>query len=493
MDRGINLFTHSTMMKNYLQIAALSVLLQFGSVLPILAQQQYTLQECIDYAMEHNLSVQSMELNVQLGQVNSLQSKLELLPSINGSANYGYNWGRSINPETNFVTRQQQANGFGSLSASLNLFNGVQVYNTIKQNNANLEVSQYDLETERNIVILAVISHYTNVIFNKELLENAKSQLLSTTTQLDRTRKQVDVGALPISSLMDMQAQQAGNEVTVINAENALTLSFLQLKQAMMLPGNVELDVVIPEVELSKSDIEGLKAQEVYEIAESTMPEVKSADMQIESAVHGIAIAKGNYYPRLTLSGGINTNYSSLIADRGLVERNGVFTNVPIGFVQATNETVLSNPVEGFETLDYPLGQILSDNFGQSISLGLSIPIFNKYQANSAVQRAKITKDRADIIAEQTRQNLRQTIETAYTDVFSSGKSYQSSLKQVEAQTEAFRATKQRYDNGAANYTEFELAQNNLFRAKSDLLRAKYSFIFKLKILDFYQGKPIDF
>ena len=172
---------------------------------------------------------------------------------------------------------------------------------------------------------------------------------------------------------------------------------------------------------------------------------------------------------------------------------NGIFTNVPIGFVQGTNETVLSNPIEGFTTVDYPFSQILSDNFGQSISLGLSIPIFNKYQANSAVQRAKISKDRADIFAEQTRQNLRQNIETAYTDVFSSGKSYQSSLKQVEAQTEAFRATKQRYDNGAANYAEFELAQNNLFQARSDLLRAKYSFIFKLKILDFYQGKPIDF
>ena len=493
MDKGNSLLTHSTMINKRLKVILLAILLQFCGILPIIAQQQYTLQECIDYAMEHNLNVQSQQLNVKIDEVNSLQSKLELLPSVNGSANYGYNWGRSVNPETNLVTRQQQANGFGSLSASLNLFNGVQTYNTIKQNNANLQASQYDLETEKNNVILNVISFYTGVIFNKELLENAKSQLLSTTTQLERTRKQVDAGALPISSLMNMQAQQAANEVTVINAENALTLSYLQLKQAMMLPGNVDLDIVVPEIELSEADVEGLKAQEVYEIAETTMPEVKSADMQIESAQRGIAIAKGNYYPRLTLSGGISTNYSSLIADRGLVERNGIFTNVPIGFVQGTNETVLSNPIEGFTTVDYPFSQILSDNFGQSISLGLSIPIFNKYQANSAVQRAKISKDRADIFAEQTRQNLRQNIETAYTDVFSSGKSYQSSLKQVEAQTEAFRATKQRYDSGAASYAEFELAQNNLSQSRSDLRRAKYSFIFKLKILDFYQGKPIDF
>ena len=164
------------MQKRY-KVAFLAVMLQLICFLPIVAQQQYTLQECIDYALEHNLSVQSQQLNVQIGEVNALQSKMELLPSINGNASYGYNWGRSINPETNFVTRQQQANGFGSLNASLNLFNGVQVYNTIKQNNANLQVSQYDLETERNNVILTVITFYTNVIFNKELLQNANSQL----------------------------------------------------------------------------------------------------------------------------------------------------------------------------------------------------------------------------------------------------------------------------------------------------------------------------
>ena len=135
----------------------------------------------------------------------------------------------------------------------------------------------------------------------------------------------------------------------------------------------------------------------------------------------------------------------------------------------------------------------MENNFGQSLSLGVSIPIFNNLQVNSNVQRAKIVKDQADILAEQTRQTLRQTIERAYNDVYSSGKAYQSSVKKVEATEESFRAMKQRYDNGAANATDYELAENNLFQAKSDLLRAKYDYIFKLKILDFYQGKPIDF
>ena len=160
--------------------------------------------------------------------------------------------------------------------------------------------------------------------------------------------------------------------------------------------------------------------------------------------------------------------------------------------MQTSGDLVLT-PTDEFVVLPYSTGRQLENNFGQSISLGVSIPIFNNYQVNSNVQRAKIVKEQADIIAEQTRQTLRQTIERAYNDVYSSGKAYQSSAKKVEATEESFRAMKQRYDNGAANATDYELAENNLFQAKSDLLRAKYDYIFKLKILDFYQGKPIDF
>ncbi|RLD19885.1 MAG: hypothetical protein DRI71_11180 [Bacteroidetes bacterium] len=188
----------------------------------------------------------------------------------------------------------------------------------------------------------------------------------------------------------------------------------------------------------------------------------------------------------------MSTNYSSIAADRGLIENTGNLIQVPIGTVQTSGDVVVSE-INEFTVSPYSTSAQLENNFGQSISLGLSIPIFNNYQVNSNVQRAKIVKDQADIIALQTRQTLRQTIERAYNDVYSSGKAYQSSVKQVAAQDESFRAMKQRYDNGAANATDYELAENNLFQAKSALLRAKYDYIFKLKILDFYQGKPIDF
>lgn len=476
------------------------VLLFFGLVITSFAQDDtkiWTLMECVDYGLKNNLTVKNQELGLSINEVNAKQSKMNLLPSVNASGNYGYNFGRSINPQTNLFTNKQNINGFGSLSANWTLFSGMRNINTIKQANANLMVKQYDVAKSKNDIILSVVTFYTNVIFNKELLENARSQLESTTSQMERTRKQVDAGSLPRSTLLDLQAQVASSELNVINAENSVNFSVLQLKQVMQIPATQPLEIEIPEIELSESDLADVNPNRVYEIAVATMPEVKSADKNVESSIFGIKTAKGSYYPRVSLSAGLNTNYSSIAADRGNLADPifpGTFTTDTLGYVSGSSPTdfVVRN-IPDFSFGEYSTMGQLRDNYGQSLGFGISIPIFNNLQVNSAVQRAKITKDQAEIIAEQTRQNLRQTIERAYNDVYSSGKAYQSSVKRVEAQEESFRATKQRYDNGAVNATDYELAENNLFQSKSDLLRAKYDYIFKLKILDFYQGKPIDF
>ncbi len=452
----------------------------------------WTLQRCIDYALEHNLTVQNQQLNVDLNEVNLQQSKLNLAPTVNASSNLGLNWGLSINPVTNFAQQQQQTNANAGLNASWLIFGGGRNLRTIRQNKALLENGENDLEKIKNDVILSLITLYTNVIFNEELFHNAETQYKSTKSQLERTAKQVKAGALPRSAELDLIAQLASNELNVIDAENNVQISLLQLKQAMLLSGSDYLGVIIPEIELDSSMLANINAQNIYKIAEAAMPEIRSADGQVAAAEIGIDVAKGSYLPTLRLNAGVNTNYSSIIADRGLSETNGTFTDVPIGFVGSSAGPMVVTPIEGRDTFDYPTGQQLGDNFGQSVSLSLSIPIFNNYQANAAVQRAKITRERAVVQAQQVRQQLRQTIETSSNDALSAAKSYVSSFKRVEAQEESFRATKQRYENGAANYTEYQVAENNLFQAKSDLLRAKYSFIFRLKILDFYQGKPIE-
>jgi outer membrane protein len=454
----------------------------------------WTILECVDYALENNLQVKNQALNVGVSEVNALQSKMNFLPSLNASGNYGRNWGFSIDPESNRTTNRQQDNGFASMNLNWVLFSGLNNINTKKQSEANVLVAEYNLDKQENDIILLIVTYYTNVIFNRELLENAKSQLESTQSQYDRTKKQVDAGALPLSNALDLQAQVANSELGVINAENALSFSMLQLKQVMQIPGNQPLEIVIPEIELNEADLVAINPNDVYQTALSTMPEIKSADMSIESSYRAIKIAQSNYYPRITLSAGLNTNYSTIAAERGLFEPTGNAFFVPIGQVQTSGETVISlDPVNQFANVPYQTWDQLSNNFGQSIGLGISIPIFNRLQVNSGVQRAKISLEQAEINAEFARQTLRQTIETAYNDVYSSAKFYQSSLKGVEAREESFRATKQRFENGAANATDYEVAENQLFQARSDLLRAKYDYIFKLKILDFYQGKPIDF
>jgi len=456
----------------------------------------WSLQKCISYALEHNLSVQNQQLNVNLNEVNLQQSKLNLVPTLNVNAGYGLNWGLSINPVTNIAQKQQQSNGNAGLSASWIIFNGGRNLRTIRQNKSLLANGENDLEKIKNDVILSLITNYTNVIFNQELLNNAQKQFNSTKSQLERTQKQVRAGSLPRSAELDLVAQLASNELNVINANNNLQISLLQLKQSMLLPGNDNLGVIIPEIELDSSMLADINAQTIYKTAEATMPEIRSADGQVAAAEIGIGVAKGNYYPSLRLNAGLNTNYSSILADRGRTEGTGAFEDKVIGVVGSTANPLAQVvlPTQGPVTsqVPYPTGQQLSDNFGQFVSLNLSIPIFNNYQANANVQRAKITRERAIVQAQQARQALRQTIETASTDALSAAKSYVSSFKRVEAQEESFRATKQRYENGAANYTEYQVAENNLFQSKSDLLRAKYSFIFRLKILDFYQGKPIE-
>ena len=468
-------------------------------LLIIAAQQLYgqetrlwTLQECVDYAIENNLTVKNQNLNLGINEVNTLQSKMNFLPTLNANGSYGRNWGRSINPGTNTVTNQEQDNGFGGLNFNWTLFNGLRNINTLKQAEANQLGQQYNLEKSKNDIVLLVVTFYTNVIFNRELLENAKLQLESTESQFERTKKQVEAGSLPRSNQLDLQSQVATSELNVINAENSLNFSLLQLKQVMQIPGSQSLEIVIPEIELSEGDFINLNPNQVFETALATMPEIKSADINIESSLRGIKVAQSSYYPRISLSAGMNTNYSSIAKNRGLFEPTGSFVERDNGYVQSTLEPVVQLSPE-FVNLPYATGQQLENNFGQSVSVGISIPIYNNYQVNASVQRAKRAYEQAEINAQLARQTLRQTIETAYNDVYSSAKAYQSSLKRVEAQEESFRATKQRFDNGAANATEYELAENNLFQARSDLLRAKYDYIFKLKILDFYQGKPIDF
>jgi outer membrane protein len=452
-----------------------------------------SLQECIDIALENNLRVKRGYYGLRGSEIGLLQSKAALLPSFNLGSNAGKNYGRAINPVTNaFINRNSDVLNLQG-SAFLTLFNGFRLTNTVKQNMRELEASDYELTKAKNDVILNVVSLYTTVIFNKELLANARFQLTSAMEQLDRIKKQVAAGQLPMANELNQEAQVATAEVNLINQENALNISLLQLKQAMQVQGSETLDVEVPSIDPEDLILDN-SPEQIYQIASQTMPEIKAALLRVESSELALKSAKGSLYPRITLNAAAQSNYSS-ISNTQRTSIDGIeLSSTPFGVVSGTNAPVFAyQPVFKVIASEYNVQDQLSDNIFKTLNLQMNIPLFNGMQTRAGVQRAAISKEIAVVNQQETQNTLRQSIETAYNDALAASKTYTASLKQENARNEAYRMTKQRFEIGASNYVEFRIAETDLVQARSDLARAKFNFIFRKKLLDFYQGKPIGF
>jgi len=463
------------------------------------ASDAWTLKQCIDYALANSLNVQRSNYNVESAEVDYRQAKANLLPSLNGNISVGYNWGRSVNPVTNQFTTSEIDFISPGAQATWVLFNGMRIQNTIKQNDRALQASRFDLEKTKNDLILNVASLFVNVQFNKERLQNARYQLSSSQQQYERTRKQVAAGALPKANELNLDAQVATNEVNLVTAENALTLSLLQLKQALQLPASTPLDIVMPDIGVEDLVLDQ-ERQEIYQIARETLPEMKSASLKTESANFGVKAQKGSFYPRLSLNGSVNSNYSSASDRQRFIADGGdpTISYPQIGVVGGPGGAPVftSDPVttpSGYVVDGYGRRDQLQDNIFRQVSLGLTIPIFNNLSTRSSYQRQVINRQLAEVSAKEIDNTLRQNVENSYNEAVAAWKTYSSSLRQVSAREEAYRMTKQRFDIGATPYVEYQIAENDLFQARTDLARAKYDFILKKKVLDFYQGKPVEY
>lgn len=479
----------------------LSILLSVSMFQISKAQQQdstavraWDLKECIDYAIANNLTIARGANSVAIAEIDYRQSRYTALPTINGGVAYGWNWGRSVNPVTYEYTNQELNSINPFVQGSMPLFTGLRNHYTIRQNQHSLLATEQDLAKTKNDVMLNITTLYLNVILNREQLENAKFQFESSKTQLDRVKRQVAAGALARSEELNLEAQVATNETNVIQRENAVNLTLLQLKQALQIPASEPFDVVTIELSIEDLVIENTR-DEVYQIARQNMPEVKSAALRVESAEYAVKATRGSYYPRLTLNGSVNSNYSSASATNHFFSDGG---RVPyqdtVGIVAPTGDYVVRQVEVPTGTIgDWGRRQQLQDNIYRSLSFNLTIPIFNGLQTRSAVQRSRIQSQNALIAEKETQNTLRQNVESAYNDALAAAKTYNASLRLVTAREEAFRMMTQRYGAGSANSFEYQVSQNDFFQAQSDLTRAKYDFIFRKKLLDFYLGKPIGY
>ncbi|MEL6538517.1 MAG: TolC family protein [Bacteroidota bacterium] len=474
----------------YFSVSLIFSLASFSSIAQD-SSRPWSLEQCLQHGLQNSIRIRQGQLDVLGSEISVKNAQMQRLPSLNANSTVGTNLGRTIDPTTNEFTFNSLISQSISASAGMTLFNGFTINNTIAQSKVNMRASEYSLEDTKNLVSLDIINFYTTVLFNKEQLEAAQARLETSEAQLAQTKKQVELGVFPVANELQAQQQVATDELQVVNFENAVALSLLQLRQLLMVNPNEPFDIISPELEAPGTYLIDQGPQSIYEDAVQTQPSIKAVDAQVESAGYGVKIAEGGRYPSLTAGISWRTNYSSLLDSVPSEETAPVI--IPIGIVQGSNQLVVTerNLPVGLEAISY-FGQ-WDYNATNNVGITLQIPIFNNYRVQTAIDRSKITLEQAEVTAINARNTLRQNIEQAYQNVVAAQKTFQANQNQVNSQRELFANVEQRYNLGAANAVEYTQAKNNLATAESDLIRAKYDYIFKIKVLEFYQNKPLTF
>jgi outer membrane protein len=456
----------------------------------ISAQKTWTLKECIEYALRSNISVQQSYISVKLSEVNYQQSVGSFFPSINASGGLNYNYGRSLDPTTYQYINSTFQSGNGSLNASLPLFQGLELQNTFKKNKIDVRASEQDIVKTQNDVALAVASAYLQVLYSQEQFKAATDRIEQVTQERNRTKLLVDNELLAEGSLLDADALLATEEFNKVSAENLIRTSKLNLIQFMQLDSVSDITIESPTLEVPGQESLTLSADAIYAEAEKTLPEIKSADLRVFSAEKSIGIARAGRYPRLSMFGSLSSNFTNQATT--IVGNPVLIGFAPTGAVTASGEQVLQ-PQYSYNYKDVSFGDQVNDNFGKAVGFSLSIPIFNGFAVNSNVNRAKLNFESAKLTARQTRNTTYKTIQQAHADAVAALNKYNAATKSADALQKSFTYTEKKYNAGLLNSLDYTTSRNNLTKAQSDLIQAKYDFVLKLKVLDFYLGKPLSF
>ncbi|QCR21927.1 TolC family protein [Pontibacter sp. SGAir0037] len=456
----------------------------------------WSLLEAVNYAKANNLQVKQNGLNRNLNQAELTQSLFGRLPNISASGSFGSNSGSFQDPVTFSLLTQSAQTGNFSLSANLPLFAGFQQTNAIKQNRLLLQASEQEYLSAQNDVTIQVVTAYLNILFANELMKTSELQRSLTQQQLERTRTLFRAGSVAENAVLDLESQFATDELNLITAQNQRDVARLSLMQLLNIPTTENFEIEIPAIPDPDQAPVLVDGNQVFEIAEQTLPAIKAVDLRSRSSEIGVDVARGAYYPRLSIFAGLGSRYSS--ASQFLTGREttnfgylrqeffpnadgtGTGTTVYVPSLQVT-------PVYG----DYPFIDQLKDNINQQVGVSLQIPIFNGLQVRTGVARAQIARENARVNADIARNNLRQTIEQAYVDAVAAQRRYVAAKEQVNASEKNFRNAELRLNSGVINAVDFNVIANTYRSAQSSLLQAKYEYTFKLKVLDFYQGKEL--
>lgn len=452
------------------------------------AQQKWSLQQCVEYALDNNIQVKQQRLNIEVNEQDYLQSKLDVLPSLNGRASHGYRWGKTVDPFTNdFATDRVRSNSLG-LNSSITLFNGFQKLNYIRQKHLTLMASKYDTDKFMDDISLNIATFYIQTLFYTEQLKTTRTQLEVTNQQVARTQKLVQAGTLAKGDLLTIEAQAATEELRVVQAQNNLAISYLNLTQLLDLPSTEGFEIETPQLEIGNEAQSLLNPQQVYNYSLENRPEIKSAELKKQITERQLAVAKGSQSVSLTLNGYWGSGYSGATK----VGTNPFMAQFPIG-VTESGENVLSLPAQQFESYNTKsFNDQLSDNVNKSLDLTLNIPLFNGWRTRSRIAVAKIGIENAQLLLELEQLNLYKVIHQAYADARAALQQYTAAQKKLSATQEAFKYAEQKFTVGMINSVEYNDAKKNMTNAEAEILNAKFDYIFKKTVLDFYMGKPLN-
>jgi len=450
------------------------------------AQTKLTLQESIDIAIKNNIEVKQRDLLAESARVNYKQSKTNLFPTVNGNISHGINQGRSIDPFTNSYANQNINYASYGVGSDVILFNGLTLQNAIKQNAFAYDAAKMELQQAKDNLTLAVILAYLQVLSNEDQVVLANQQVMVTQVQIDRLEKLNKEGAINPPQLFDLRGQLKEAELNRVTAQNAAASSKLTLTQLM----NIAYD---PSITLEKID-EGELLQkfpssvdEVYNNATNALAIVKAAELRRKSAEAGVKLSKGALFPTIALSGNLNSNYSSAAAQ-------DIFTNiteVPTSNYVTINGT--RQPVfvsqRNFTTEKINYSNQLNNNVFSNIGISLRLPIFNSFIARNRIKLAVINLKSVSLTAENTKIQLRQEVEQAYLNMSNAFERYKILLEQVAAYGESFRAAEVRFNAGVGTSIDYMIAKDNYDRSNINLVSAKYDYLLRKKILEFYSRR----
>jgi len=452
--------------------------------------KKWTLQECVEYALQNNISIKQTDLDNQLSEIDKKDAFGNFLPSINGSASHSWNIGLNQNITTGLLENQTVQFTQVGLNAGIDIYKGLQNVNRLKRARLSMIASQYQLTKMKDDVSLNVANAFLQILFNKENLKVQKEQLQNNEKQMERTSELVNAGSVPRGDLLDMKATVASSQQAVIIAENTLLISKLSLAQLLQFEDFQNFDIAEDDYEVTESETMLQTPSQIFEKAKETRVELKLAKANLDIAEKDVTIARGAYQP--TLQGFYSFSSRAAYSDRVIgVAPNAANPTTPIGFVEGTNQVVVQPNYSPLLGGPAPVFDQFSDNKGHSFGVQLNIPILNGFSARNNVERSRVALDRSKIAYSQQELDLERNVYTAFTDAKGALKSYESALAAVEARTEAYNYAKEKFDVGLMNAFDLNQAQTLFVNAQSEVLRTKFDYIFRVKVLEFYFGIPI--